>query len=86
MHGTIRDDGVIVREDIPGFEPSGKWICTGAVRLNNLHQIVERFSLADVLAGNVKSWKHKNGAQRVHLTDLDHGTRRMWGSPGHIVY
>lgn len=85
MYGTIHDDGRIQRLDIPGFQPSDTWRCTGAVRLNNFGHVVERFSLADVLAGGIE-WKHKNGKQRVHITDLDHGTFRVWGSPDHTVY
>jgi len=69
----------------PGCLPSGDWKCTGAVGLNNFGRIVKRYTLKDIQNGRVP-WKWKNGKQRCHLTDLDHGTPRMWGSPDHKVY
>jgi len=41
--------------------------------------------LTDVLAKKLQ-WKHANGKQRIHITDLDHGTQRVWMSPKHEVY
>lgn len=78
----LHDDGRIER---PGrFGPSDTWKILGAVRLNNFGHEVERFTLRDVLTTTIR-WKHKNGTQRVHILDLDHGTQRMWGTPGHEV-
>jgi len=78
----LHDNGQIER---PGLvSPSDSWRVVGAVRLNNFGHTVQRFTLADVLSGRIE-WKHKNGKQRVHILDFDHGTIRMWGCPGHSV-
>lgn len=67
-------------------QPSFNWRVTGAQeydkfgRPNGLH-----YSLEDVLYTRIE-WKFKNGNQRVHITDYDHGTWRVWGSPKHEVY
>jgi hypothetical protein len=67
--------------------PSGQWKITGAVELDNFGNTIRNWTLAEILADpRVIPWKHKNGAQRVHLTDLDHGMHRIWASPcGHEV-
>ena len=74
---TIHENGEIEREK---WGPSGQWVCTGAVRMNNFGRIVERFSLSDVLEKRVV-FSHKNGKQRCFLTDIDHGTHRIMISP-----
>jgi hypothetical protein len=80
----MREDGCISRA-VTGWECSGQWKVVGAVRLNNFGAEVERYSLEDVKSGRIQ-WKHKNGNQRVHILDFDHGTYRMWGCPGHSVH
>ena len=77
----LHDDGSISRPAI-GVKASGQWTVTGAVRFNNFGSVSERYTLRDVLDGKL-AWTHKNGKQRVHITDLDHGTRRIWMSPRH---
>jgi len=79
----LHDDGAIER---PGLvKPNAAtWRVLGAVRFNNFGHEVERFTLADVLAGGIR-WKHANGAQRVHVIDFDHGTQRVWMSPTHEI-
>ena len=58
-------------------QPSFNWRVTGAQeydkfgRPNGLH-----YSLEDVLYTRIE-WKFKNGNQRVHITDYDHGTWRV---------
>ena len=64
--------------------PGGDWRITGAVRFNNFGYEVQAYSLA-VLLTNPLQWRYKNGAQRIHLTDFDHGTYRTWMNPGHEV-
>lgn len=66
-------------------EPSGQWICTGAVQYNNFGRVIRRYTLDQVINGNL-AWRHKNGKQRIHLCDLDHGTHRTWMNPTHEVY
>jgi len=61
-----------------------RWRVTGAVRYNNFGYCVERYTLADVLTKRLQ-WRYKNGKQRIHITDFDHGTFRMWGCPNHEV-
>jgi hypothetical protein len=87
-HMTLHDNGQIERHDVPPpcSQPSGQWTVTGAVTLNNFGHTTRRWTLAEILADPAAiPWKHKNGSQRTHLTDLDHGTPRMQCSPGHTV-
>ena len=78
---TLHDNGMISQN---GTGPSNQWMVTGAVRLNNFGYEVERFTLAEVLRGGIE-WRHKNGKQRVHIVDSDHGTTRVWMNPTHEV-
>jgi hypothetical protein len=74
------EDGLISRPQI-GWKATGEWRVTGAVEYNNFGYVITRLSLADVKAAcNSLEWQYKNGKQRIHLTDLDHGTAREWGS------
>jgi len=84
MH--LYSDGAVARPAI-NMPPSGEWRITGAVTLNNFGGVVRRYSLAEILA-DPKSipWQFKNGNQRTHVQDLDHGTRRQWNSPTHYIY
>ena len=83
-YATVKPDGQIVRLDGANGPGSDSWRVAGAVRLNNFGHVVERFTLAEVMAGGIQ-WQHKNGAQRVYLLDTDHGAWRMWESPSHRV-
>ena len=83
---TILENGNVQRNDVEGFQPSGKWVITGAVERNNLGGVVRTYTLAEVLANpSAIPWKHKNGTQRTCLTDIDHGTRREMASPSYTV-
>jgi hypothetical protein len=64
---------------------SYNWRCVGAHEYNNFGHVVKRLSLEDVLY-EALPWTWKNGSQRTHLCDYDHGSRRTWMSPGHMVY
>ena len=80
----LHDNGQIER---PGcVAPSEKWRIVGAVRFNNFGHEVERVSLDDILAGKIKDWKHKNGKQKWHVVDFDHGSIRVWMNPGHAIW
>lgn len=79
----LRNDGSISR---PHEKPSGQWQVIGAVRLNNFGKVVELFTLRDVLGSTRLQWLHKNGRQRIHIRDYDHGACRVWMSPTHEVY
>ena len=87
----LHDDGAISRPSVPPpyDQPSGKWTLTGAVELNNFGAVVRTWTLAEVL-GDPRAipWLHKNGKQRTHVTDLDHGHGRMWNDAGltHEIY
>jgi hypothetical protein len=67
-----------------GMGASGQWVITGAVRLNNFGYVVERFTLAQLFEQKIQ-WRFKNGKQRVHVCDLDHGTHRVWMNPTHSI-
>ena len=70
-----------------GMSASGQWQIVGAVTLNNFGQVVRRYSQTEVLTNSSAiPWRHKNGKQRTHMVDLDHGTRRTWMSPTHQIY
>jgi len=80
------NEGKLFRPAITGNSgPSGEWKITGAVRYNNFSYPVEYFDLNEVLHSNIQ-WHFKNGKQRVYVTDLDHGTHRVWMSPKHKVH
>lgn len=90
VHGNERldlyADGGIGRPAIH-MQPSGEWKVTGAVELNNFGGVVRRYSLAEIVRNpSAIPWKFKNGKQRTHVTDLDHGHKRMWASPDHYIY
>lgn len=79
-------DGSIDRPKI-NMPPSGDWKVTGAVTVNNFGHVVRRYSLAEILANpSAIPWQHKNGKQMTFVTDLDHGSKRMWASPTHYIY
>ena len=61
---------------------SDKWLLRGAVdyRFGRVWNI---YTLEDIRARKVP-WKYKNGKQRCHVIDYDHGTYRVWMSPGLI--
>jgi hypothetical protein len=85
---TLHDNGQVQRHDVPPpyDTPSGQWVITGAVTLNNFGYVTRRYTLAEILASpDAIPWKHKNGKQRTHLTDIDHGTHRTRMSPRHDV-
>jgi hypothetical protein len=69
-----------------GMKASGQWRIIGAVLYNNFGHIVARASLADILVGNIKNWQYKNGKQKWHVIDYDHGTNRIWTCPNHSIY
>lgn len=79
----VTNDGLIGRPRT-GMKPSGNWRITGAVRFNNFGHIVERKSFPECMG--IKDWRYKNGKQKWHIKDLDHGTARTWMSPTHAVY
>ena len=83
----VYEGGLIARESRAGmpetyWRPSGKWVLTGAVERNNFGHVVRRYSLSDLLRLPI-NWQHKNGKQKVFITDLDHGARRIWGGRKH---
>lgn len=79
----LHENGNIER---PGLvSGSERWRVTGAVRFNNFGHVVERASLEDIQAGNIEEWQYKNGKQRWHVCDYDHGTGRVWMSPNHYI-
>lgn len=83
---TLHDDGNVSRPEI-GMSPSGQWSITGAVTLNNFGSVVRRYSLEQILTTpDSIPWQYKNGKQRTHVCDLDHGTRRIWMNPTHEIF
>lgn len=74
----ILANGDIVRLDIPGFQPSGQWKFLGLshARRNLFVPFPKCFVEPLPLPLN---WK--NDKAQWHVIDLDHGTRRGWGSP-----
>jgi len=81
---NIDTNGCVTRPEIGLNTPSGDWKITGAVRFNNFGYIVERVPFSGLKELNGK-WYYKNGKQKWHLRDLDHGTNRTWMCPNHQV-
>lgn len=82
---VLHDNGNISRPKIGMNVPSGQWKAIGAFRFNNFGHVVEIIPLETILSDKQLQWFFKNGKQRLHLVDLDHGTRRVWMSPKHYV-
>lgn len=79
---TADEAGRITR---PGLVTgSDSWRIVGAVARNNFGHVVARYTLADLLRGNI-AWTHANGKQRVFALDYDHGTIREWRN-SHAVW
>lgn len=65
-------------------KPTNEWKILGAVRYNNFGNEVERkqFNQLKELNG---IWHHKNGTQKWHIVDHDHGSKRIWMNPIHKI-
>jgi hypothetical protein len=81
---TMREDGAISRPKLVPYDVE-TWHVVGAVRFNNFGSIAQLYSLDDIKTGNVGNWQYRNGKQRIHVIDFDHGSRRTWMSPNHSV-
>jgi hypothetical protein len=84
----VHEDGAIERITDDGFHvhPSDTWYVVSAVERNNFGNVVRRYSLEEVLTDPTSiPWKHRNGAQRVYLRDMDHGTLREWCNAHELV-
>lgn len=79
----IHEDGAISSSIV--LPRKKLWRVTGAVRYNNFGHYAERFTLAQVLENKIQ-WLYKNGKQRVHICDFDHGGDRVWMEPTHEVF
>lgn len=84
----IDSDGRISYTTEGGFKvnPSDSWKVLGAVEYKTVFgREVEyrRYSLNDIKENKVP-WKFKNGNQRCHLIDYDHGACRVWGTPHYV--
>jgi hypothetical protein len=82
---TLHDNGDIARPSLPPpyNTASGQWKVTGAVTLDNFGNVMRLWTLAEILADpSAIPWKHGNGKQRTHITDIDHGTHRTWMDSG----
>lgn len=75
------------RIERPGLvSGSDSWRIVGAVTRNNFGAIVREWALAEVLDNpGAIPWRFKNGKQRTHVLDFDHGTIREWCNPTHRV-
>jgi hypothetical protein len=67
------------------MKPSSDWKVLGAIRFNNFgHQIEEKqFEQLHELNND---WFYKNGKQKWHVIDYDHGTMRTWMCPNHLIH
>jgi len=77
----VDERGYISRPEI-NMPASGQWKIIGAIEFNNLGNPVREYTLSQVLTEKI-CWKHKNGKQKTHIIDLDHGTQRIWMNPPH---
>ena len=87
----LHSDGCIERPGDTFFDrstvkPTPAWQIVGALELNNFGHTVRQYTLAEIVNDpSVIPWKWKNGKQRTHVIDFDHGTQRMWCSPTHFI-
>ena len=78
---SVTADGLIGRPKID-HAPTGQWKLLGFVRYTNFGHVAEYIPFANVeelIARN--DWNYKNGKNKWHVRDLDHGTTRHWGEP-----
>jgi len=73
----------LIRRGFADSQFSGEWKLLGAVRFNNFGNIVETRNFDGSLLQ--LAWQYKNGKQRWHVMDLDHGTTRVWMNPRHRI-
>ena len=78
----VTSEGYITRECLD-YKASEQWKLLGAVRHNNFGYQVDYVPFP--ACGAIREWQHKNGKQKWHIVDYDHGCRRMWGSPNHHI-
>lgn len=77
---TVNEQDQIGR---PGrVTPSDTWKLVGAVEYR-FGRVSKTYTAAEVRERQVP-WHYKNGKQRCYVMDYDHGTRRVWMSPGLI--
>lgn len=69
----------IARQGSTNF--SGNWVLLGAVRFNNFGYQVEFIGQQRI--HTIQDWQFKNGKQKWHIVDADHGTKRVWMNPTH---
>lgn len=80
------EKGLISRKCLD-WHYSKQWKIIGAVRYSNFGYIVESWTWEQIKENPSKiQWKYKNGKQRVHIKDFDHGAIRVWMSPTHYVF
>lgn len=59
---------------------SDTWKLRGAMEFR-FGMVAKIYTPADIREGRVP-WFYKNGKQRCHIMDYDHGAYRVWMSPG----
>lgn len=80
----VNEKGEITRAAC-GWQYSGKWRLIGASVLNNFGYQTRFYTFEEIARDpSAIRWHHANGKPRVHLVDLDHGTRRQWGAGARI--
>lgn len=77
---TVNEKDQIERTGRNAVTPSDHWKLMGAVEYKFGRQC--RVYTNDEIRRQEVPWKYKNGKQRCHIMDLDHGTARVWMSPG----
>lgn len=66
-------------------EPSVSWQFLGACRVKPFGHIGGLIPVQDfesIGLNRPENWRFKNGKSKFLVCDLDHGTRRIWMSPG----
>ena len=77
---------LVYRPSIGMKVPSGDWRILGAVRFNNFGRVVERIGWDELAKrANTLDWQYRNGKQKWHVRDWDHGTERVWMNPTHEI-
>jgi hypothetical protein len=71
----IDDWDCIYRPQV-GIKPSAHWRVTGAIEYR-FGRIIKKYSTLDIRKNKVP-WRYLNGSPRCFITDIDHGTKRIW--------
>ena len=72
------DDWDCIFRPTIGLKPSAHWRLTGAIEYR-FGRIIKKYTAQDIRNKKVP-WRYGNGKPRCYITDVDHGTKRIWSA------